>query len=428
MRVAVVGTGIAGLTAAWLFKRAGVDVTIFEKQPRLGMDTHGVVFEIEGEHVCCDVPPRMFNDSLWPNLSRLYRELGVESEPIEPSKSFARFDLSTASNPIATTVFLKLGASYQPKLSPNLLLNSTSRQILKDIKRMLSAVPTDLEHPIQLTMREYLEAQNYSDPFVFEFLYPALSSTVCTCSYQSLDAYPAEILLTAMLKLTSPDGLARTRHGTQDVVRRLSLGLNDIRLDTSVSNIWQTKTDASVKILSGESFTFDHVIVATQANAARRILDSSMEREDRMLSQFRYEDVPVVLHTDQRLMPDRRQDWSHFNLISNAQSQQAMCTIWMNRFCPEWPAESPVFQTIMPLVDPEPERLICSASMQRPVVDQTSSRGLELMADLHSDPDRHVWFCGSYASRGIPLLESGVVSSLKVAEKVGISWPDECSV
>ncbi len=428
MRVGVIGTGIAGLTAAWLFQRAGAEVTVFEKQLRPGMDAHSIEFEIEGMAVRTDVPPRMFNDSLWPNLARLYREIGVQSESIEPSKSFARFDLSGSSTSIAESLLLRLGASYQLNLAPRLLLNASTRQILKDIKRMMAVAPVAILHPIRLTMGEYLRANDYSDSFIFQFLYPALSSTVCTCSYESLDDYPAEILLGAMLKLTGSEGLYRTRYGTQDVVRRLIARIDDVRLGTSISNLGQTRTEALVTTDACESFGFDHVIVATQANVARLLLEPSLVREAAMLGQFRYENVPVVVHTDQRLNLHRRQDWSHFNLISSADHRTAMCTIWMNRFCPDWQIKTPIFQTIMPIVRPLPDQVICAANLQRPVVDQQSIRGLELMDGLHSESDRRIWFCGSYASPGIPLLESGVVSSLKVAEKLGVGWPDKCGI
>jgi predicted NAD/FAD-binding protein len=428
MRIGVIGTGIAGLTAAWLFKRAGAEVTVFDKQTRLGMDAHSVEFEIDGSLIRTDVPPRMFNESLWPNLSRLYREIGVESDPVEPSKSFAEFDLSQPSNPNSASLLLKLGASYQLNLVPKSLFNASTRQILADIKRMLVAVPIALEQPIRVTMGEYLRAHDYSDAFIYQFLFPALSSTVCTCSYASLDAYPAEILLSAMLKLTSGEGLWKTRHGTQDVVRRLATEIQDFRLGTTVSSLGQMNTEATVEADSGQRFHFDHVIVATQANAAIHMLDPTMEREDAMLRHFRYENVPVVVHSDRRLVPRRRKDWSHFNLLSSSDMVASMCTIWMNRFCPQWQVEKPIFQTILPMLDPDPELVICSTKLQRPVVDQNSLKGLDLMTELHAEPNRRIWFCGSYASRGIPLLESAVVSSQNVAKKVGISWPDKCSV
>jgi predicted NAD/FAD-binding protein len=419
MRIGIVGSGIAGLTAGWLFHQSGADVTIFEKQSELGMDAHRVNFDIQGHLLRTDVPPRMFNSALWPNLSSLYRMIGVEIATVEPSKTFGN---------MGQPALLKLGASYQPRLSPNLVLDRSARQILKDIGRMLVEVPSDLNHPFDLTMGDYLKQHGYSQAFKYQFLYPSLSSTVCTCSYESLDAYPAVILLNAMLEMTHPGGLFRTRHGTLDVVQRLTANISDVRFGTSVRCVHQTGNEARVETVSGETIKFDQVIVATQANAAAGLMpvDSCLDRE--MLQSFRYETVSVIVHTDDSLMPVRSKDWSHFNLLSNAECSATMCTIWMNRFCPQWDLDQPVFQTIMPLVVPRPDSVIGNTVLQRPVVDSRALRGLKLLSELHDQPNRRVWFCGSYASPGLPLLESGVVSSLEVAQNLGVDWPDFCSV
>ena len=89
MQIGIIGSGIAGLSAAWLFNRAGHGVTLFEKHNTLGMDAHSMTFEQEGVALCTDVPPRIFNVTQWPNVLNLYRELGVACDPIDPSQSIS---------------------------------------------------------------------------------------------------------------------------------------------------------------------------------------------------------------------------------------------------------------------------------------------------------------------------------------------------
>ena len=137
MRIGIVGTGIAGLTAAWYLNRAGHHVTVFEKHSSFGMEAHCVEFQVgdsntSGRLLYSDVPPRMFNSAQWPRLWELYSELGVETESVNPTKSFAK---------PGQAAVLKLSANYQPKLSAELILNPVSRTILKDIGRMMSAAP-----------------------------------------------------------------------------------------------------------------------------------------------------------------------------------------------------------------------------------------------------------------------------------------------
>ena len=429
MRIGIVGTGIAGLTAAWYLNRAGHHVTVFEKHSSFGMEAHCVEFQVgdsntSGRLLYSDVPPRMFNSAQWPRLWELYDELGVEIQAVNPTKSFAK---------PGQAAVLKLSANYQPKLSAELILNPVSRTILKDIGRMMSAAPKYLSDygssvgeqdgfQDQQTFGEYLKSNRYSSEFIYQFLFPALSSTVCTCSYESLNRYPAATLLEAMLKLIEPEGLFRTKHGTRDVVSRLSSRFDEVHLSTSITNVRQTDSGCSIETDLGDSFSFDHVVVATQANAAIGLVESISEIEQEALGSFKYEQVETIVHTDVALMPTRRKDWSTFNLLSNPDHSAAMCTILLNQFYPEWDCDETVFQTIMPFDDPRAETVIARSRMQRPVVDSGSATGHELLGRIHShrgdQADRRIWYCGSYASPGIPLLESGVSSAIGIAERL----------
>jgi len=329
---------------------------------------------------------------------------------------------------------LKISASYQPKLSAELILNRASRTILRDIGRMMTAAPKYLSEHANTTEEqrgnfldqpnfgEYLKSNRYSDEFIYQFLYPALSSTVCTCSYESLNRYPAATLLEAMLKLIEPEGLYRAAHGTRDVVSRLSSRFDEVYLATSITNVSQSESGCTITTDDGGAFSFDHVVVATQANTAIGVIESISKIEQDALGLFKYEQVETIVHTDVAFMPTRRKDWATFNMISNPDQSAAMCTILLNHFYPEWDCDESVFQTIMPLGVPRPELVIAQARMQRPVVDSRTARGHELLSQIHSHRDcrgqRRIWFCGSYASPGIPLLESGISSAIGIAERL----------
>ena len=425
MRIGIVGTGIAGLAAARYFKDAGHQVTAFERLDSFGMEANCIEFELESsassQQFYSDVPPRMFNSAQWPSLCRLYEDLGVDIEPVNPTKTFATQGQAAV---------LRLAASYQPKLSADLLLNPASHRILKGIGRMMNSAPKYLKRHFgsdadqlgysmdELTLREYLKSHLYSEEFIKQFLFPALSSTVCTCSYQSLGDYPAATVLAGMLRLIEPEGLFRTRYGTKDVVSRLTSGIDEIHLGTSISSVSQYESGVKIEVGHGDEFTFDHVVVATQANAAIGLVKGISAKEVEALEYFQHEKIETIVHTDPSLMPTRPKDWSAFNMIGNPQHSAAMCTIHLNQFYPEWDCDQPVFQTIMPIVAPRPETIISRASMQRPVVSQRSARGHRLLEELHSERDRRIWYCGSYASPGIPLLESGVRSAIEVAQRL----------
>ena len=434
MHIAVIGTGIAGLTASWLLNRSGHEVTLFEKQSTLGMASHGMQIAIDEVSLPCDVPSRMFNPLLWPNLSKVYDIAGVESTSVNPSKSFCPF---RPQNETRSKAWLKLNDSFQLSLLPQLLLQSSSRKIVKDIAKMMATAGSELErirssdsNSVE-SFKAYLERYDYSNEFIYQFLYPALASTVCTCSYESLDQYPTDILLSAMQLLIGSTPLQRTVNGTQHTADLLSAGVSRMNFNTTVANVSSTDDKAMLEIEnqgSNSTHDFDHVIVATQANSALAFLDPKMRLEKEILAGFKYEDVSVVIHSDPHWMPARKQDWATFNFLSRHDSQAAMCSIWLNQFYPEWETPTPLFQTIMPLESPRPETLLATAKLQRPTVSANTKMDIDRLHNLHEQPDRRVWFCGSYASPGIPLLESGVVSALRLGKQLGFKIPNACEI
>ena len=420
MKIGIIGTGIAGLTAAWLFNRAGHRVTLYEKNHVLGMDAHSTPFELDGVSLRTDVPPRIFNTTQWPNLLNLYCEVGIVFDPIDPSQSLNVFGEPNA---------LNADVAFRHRLAGGSELTGRLSQIMSDISRLASDAPRDLADGLsyQTTLADYLQSKGYSRAFIRDFLYPNLASTVCTCSYESLDAYPAPVILETLLNLFGVQPLLKAKYGTQDVVKRLSRGIDDIRYGTRCGSVYPTPGGVRVETIQGHIDTFDHLIVATQANQALDLLSAPTEAECEMLSAFSYDDVPIIVHRDPALMPLKNEDWAHINLIIARDRNAAMCSVWMNRFNPDWQISQPIIQTINPLFAPGPETIIARYNLQRPVVNAQSLAGLDLLHRLHQQADRRVWFCGAYAAEGVPLLESAVLSSLRVAHRLSVQLPETFS-
>ncbi len=423
MKIAIVGTGIAGLSAGWLLNQSGHQVTLLERNSTLGMDANS--FDLTTDTIGesgpastnrVDLPLRMFNHSMWPNLARIYQTNGVETESVDPSKSFS--DYGSKANFV-------LGKSYQSAAPLRFLFNSKARNVGRGIQKMMAEVPQDLaeDRLDGIDFLSYLQQRNYSDTFIFKFLFPSLASTVCTCSYESLERFPAKTVLHAMWLLADQPDLLRAKHGAQDVVNRLTIGIPDVRCGTTVASVVMLDHEVQIDFADHESLCVDHLIIATQANSAAKILPQISQREKAMLNSFTYEHIDVVVHRDPSLMPIRKSDWRHFNLISKPENTAAMCSVWMNRFCPDWNLETPVFQTIGPIKAPAANSILSESRLQRPIVNESSLEGLRLLEDLHNDTNRRIWFTGSYASPGVPLLESGVVSSMRVVEALQVDLP-----
>lgn len=420
MKIGIIGSGIAGLAAGWFLSRNGYKVTLIERLNRIGMSAHAIEVDIDGKSVRGDVPSRMFNIAQWPNLSKLYEEIGVEVEPVDSSQSFSNVDCKP---------FLQLELPYR-FLNPTVLFKKNVRAILADMRRLKIDGEADLRKGLEssITLRDYLSHKKFSKEFIKQFLYPILSSTVCTCSYESLDQYPAEMILAAVQKISVDQRLMKTKHGTGDVVDRLTKGIATKRLGTSVENIRIEKitrkqpdgvSQVFVQFSEGDVGSFDHVIISTQANSAAKFLGSEFANELSVLAKIQYENVPVVVHRDESLMPIDKKKWSTFNIISK--DSAAMCTVYMNRFHPNWQVDSPIFQTINPIEEPKKESIIGQSFLQRPVVNADTNATLDELDRMQKESDRRVWFCGSFAFKGIPLLETGVQSAATITDRIQVA-------
>jgi uncharacterized protein len=217
--------------------------------------------------------------------------------------------------------------------------------------------------------------------------------------------------------LCSP-GVART--GAREIVQRLTAPLTDIWCNTALESVKIDANQVHLTINPGKSIAVDHLVMATQANTALKVLNNLADQERQMLESFTYENAKVVLHRDESLMLTVQKEWGTFNIMTNATRDAAMCSNWMNRFCPKWNIKAPVFQTIMPLVEADPEKIFCERVLQRPIVNSRSLAGLTQLTKLHREKGLRIWFCGSYASGGVPLLESGVTSSIAVRQALAL--------
>lgn len=436
MKIAIIGSGIAGLTAAHHLSESN-HVTLMERASCIGLDGHGT--RVGGSSVggrVLDVPPRMFNTTLWPELTRLYREIGLAEETVDSSQTFCEStpthregEQSSALN----NCYFKIGNVARPKPRVTQLFSRNARQIASDTKRLMDQGRHDLADDTldQLTLDQYLTKNDYSTAFVDKFLYPTLASTVCTCSYDALKNYPATVILLALRDLTSDADLCRVAGGSAAVVDRLSQGIEDIRTDCAVQSVSKLPNGVLVRISGKAPESFDHVVMATQANTAVDLLLDIDQQEKQLLRSIRYEDVDVTVHQDDRLMPSRRSDWSSFNMVSRSDSaavQATQCTVWMNRFDRRLADEADYFQTIGPIQQANTESVLSSVTLQRPIVDLGTKQTLREIATNLQVPGRRIWYAGSWASYGIPLLESAVVSALQSVRSIEAAQEETLSL
>lgn len=422
MKIAVIGAGLSGLAAAWLLSRAH-RVTLYERHARPGFTAHSVSVPGRGGPERVDVPLRVFYPGYYPTLVRLYRALGVPSEPVSYATSFFGDD--------GELYFryrnLRLRDRSFGYLAPaDLLIGPRALRVLGGLLGFHGvALPALRRGALAgLTIGEFVERERIEPAFVDGFLLPAIA-TICTCPYAHARAFPAEVVVDYLARGLSREAVRRARHGADDVERRLLAGIPGLRCNARISAIRREAGGVVVRHEDGAEERHDHAVLATQANQALRLLADARAGERRVLEAFRYQPVEVVTHGDTALLPRRERDWSPVNLWVSRTHDVPESTIWINAVQPAMRGAAPVFQTVHPLREPRADAVFGRACFERPVVDHDSRAALQGLQALHGEAGRRVWFCGSYAQEGIPLLETAVRSAAEVAARfdAGLDQP-----
>jgi predicted NAD/FAD-binding protein len=407
VKIAVIGGGIGGLAAAWLLGDRH-DVTLLERHPSPGMAAHGVQIGAGAGACRVDVPLRVFYPGYYPRLTALYQAVGVTTEPVDYSATFC----DERGAPFFGYRNVHLGPLAIPLVDPRALLRPAARRIVRDLARLYRHDVT--RDARRRTIGELLDEERYSREFALGFLFPTFA-TICTCTYASVRDFPAEHVIDYLTRGVLLTSVRRASGGADAVVAKLTSRVRTLRCAADVRAV-EPAEDHAVVVVDGARERFDHVVIAAQANQALRLLAAPTDAEQRTLSAFRYEPVEVVMHTDPALMPARRSAWAPVNLTVSPDHPRPASTIWMNAVQPALRGAAPVFQTVSPLVAPRAETVLATARFERSVVTAASAAALDDLTSLHREEGRRVWFCGSYARAGIPLLESAVASAHAVAD------------
>lgn len=451
LRVAVIGSGIAGLSCAWLLSQdpqRRYAVSLFEQAASLGMDQHSIALPGTDERI--DVPMRVFSDAYYPNLVRMYEAVGIQIHAENYATTYCSADGSAY---FRYQNFL-LGDLSIPVLPWQFLFRWSTIHLVYDWVRLTSrhakiARVRSLDRSV--TIDEYLRMHSFSESFMNRLFYPVFT-VICTCSREAMEMYPAAIVLEYLAR-RNLRGVRRTTQRCGVVAAQLSRDCKNVHVNVTVESIHlgaaaekhrirfraiptSNATDAAAATQEQE---FDHVVFATPAHVPLRLLvadDDPAYRQQlkEILEQFSYEKSRVLVHSSPALMPRRRCDWSAANIILRPSSSSAgrtpagMTTMWMNVHrnpSPEDPrrrmdAASPsvpdLFQTWNPAFVPDESLVLQDVVMERPLVNRRSLAAIEQLAAVQGK--RRTWFIGAHTLYGMPLLETGVCSGLAAAEAI----------
>ncbi len=421
MRIAVVGSGISGLAAAWMLDRCH-DVTLYERDTRAGGHSRTVDVDMgRGRIVPVDTGFIVYNETTYPNLTRLFAHLGVETKPSDMS-----FSVSLDNGALeyaGSGDFSALFAQRRNLVSPRFW------SMLLDLFRFYREAPAHSGKLGLATLGEFLAERRYGQAFRDDHLLP-MAAAIWSAPTPAILDYPAE----AFIRFCENHGLLRIRDrprwrtvtgGSRSYVDamlgsfkgRLCLGRGVSLVERRADGVWITDRE-------GQRNRYDHIVIAAHADQALAMLSDPSDQELRLLSAFRYSRNVAVLHDDPALMPIRTRTWASWNYLGqrngHSQTNDLCVSYWMNRL-QGIDDPRPLIVTLNPRKAPRPGSEIDRMVFDHPIFDAAALVAQKDLWPLQGQ--RNTWYCGAYFGAGFH--EDGLQAGLAVAEALGAHrpWP-----
>jgi uncharacterized protein len=418
LSIAVIGSGIAGLAAARFCQDAGHQVTVFEAHRSHGMDAHSI--QLDGGLV--DVPLRVMNPHAWRSVIKLAAQVGVDTYAVDTYTACSWDDgetwLRSGRLPLLGLPWV---AEWRYLNRDSLRVANGFLQLRRALRRL--QMGRDEGRAKGLTLAEFL-ARNPIDPLFWRGLLLPILITICTCSEDHLLAWPARELMALVETIIHGDRLRRLKGGTPALVAGLARGLTLIA-GSPVVSVRRDGDTMAVRNARGDTVTADHVVVATQANQLSFLDSEAYAREIALLSNIRFDHGELWVHRDTRFLPARKRDWSALNYRMDRNLKHATFTVLVNSVEPTLRGDTPVLQTWNPTFEPDPSKVITQVPFERAVVHGGTRTIQDALSVMHDEPDRRLFFCGSWAYPGVPLLESAVRSAMAVATRLKVPVPTD---
>ena len=416
--VAVIGSGVSGLTAAYLLRRTH-DVTLFEADSRLGghAHTHDLTASDGSEHAV-DSGFIVHNDRTYPWLRKLFAELEVEVRPTEMSMSVRCEDCGLE---------YAGGRGLRGMLAqPHRLLDPQFVRMLSQVKRFhrrASAFLQTAPNGDVTTYGEFLEREGFSEHFVAHYAVPVVSC-VWSSGREVALLYPARYLFRfldnhGMLQVTGSPQWYTVVGGSHTYVERLAARLPDVRRSAAVTDVTRWPDAVEIKDATGTSARFDRVVIATHADQALSLLTDPSDLEVMTLKAFRYSSNETVLHTDSSLLPEAAQaraSWNYQMSSCTSPDEPTVVTYWMNRLQGHTsPQDYLVTLNARERIDPAD--VLAVMDYEHPIYTPDSVGAQSYLGALATD---QTVYAGAYHGWGFH--EDGCRSGVEAARHFGVDW------
>jgi predicted NAD/FAD-binding protein len=408
MKIAVIGSGISGLTAAY-YLAPHASVTLFEKDNRLGGHTATVDVELDGRKYAIDTGFIVYNEKTYPNFIRLLQQLGVQVK-----KTVMGFSISSRVNGLEYSGS-GIGTLFAQRR--NIFSVSHWRMIL-DILRFNRNASKHLatgkvnEH---ITLGDYLHKHGYSAAFTNHYLVP-MGSAIWSASTADMLAFPMQFFI----RFFHNHGLLQIRNrpqwyviegGSRSYIPPM-LSAMDVTLQMNAGITGVKQADGKIQITrdNGQVDLFDEVVFACHSDQALALLQDASADEVAVLGNMPYQMNKVVLHTDENLLPKLKSTWSSWNYLQHSYRQEQATLTYNMNILQGIKAPVTFCVTLNDTAAIQPQKILASFEYAHPVFNSESLQAGQRWHDVNGRLNR--WYCGAYWRNGFH--EDGVVSALQV--------------
>ncbi|MCL6262449.1 FAD-dependent oxidoreductase [Craterilacuibacter sp. RT1T] len=417
MKIAIVGSGIAGLSCAWLLERAGNAVTLFEAANYAGGHSNTVDVTLDGLTHPVDTGFLVHNTHTYPNLIALFAELGVQTCPSEMTFSVTHEadGVEWAGSNLATLFAQKRN-----------LLRPRFWGMLRDILRLHRLAPALQAQARQdgATLGEILDRHHFGDAMRRWYLLPMGAAIWSTSTRGMLDFSAAAFFEFcanhSLLQVNDRPQWRTLVGGSRQYVQKICASLSDLRLNCPVMRVRREHDGVWVDSRCGREH-FDQIVFACHTDQTLALLESPKHAEHALLSAIRYPKNRTLLHTDPSFLPDRKALWSAWNyrMARHGRDSDAVTVSYLINQLQPLPFSSPVIVTLNP--HREPKGVLAEFDYAHPLLDQHASTAQARLDSIQGQGG--VWFAGAWTGNGFH--EDGLKAGMRVAIALGASvpWP-----
>ena len=414
MKIAIIGSGVSGMGAAYALHQAGHDITLFEKNSSLGGHSRTIDITVNDKKTAVDTGFIVFNYRNYPHLTGLFEHLGVA---VEKSDMSFGADISNG--------WLQYSSKNIFRRRENILRLSYWKMLL-DIIKFNRQAASYLDKPTDITIHQCLDELGLGQWFRNYYL-QAMGAAIWSCPLSKIENFPAKTFVRffqnhGLLTVNDQPQWYTVTGGSREYIKLLTKGYADkIRLSCGVKKVIRDSNSVTLVLEDGSEEVFDQVVFACHADQALEMIDVPTQEEKDIIGSFQYQNNKIVVHSDLSFMPSDRSCWASWVYLSESyqdESDAVALSYWMNNL-QNFKTEKPVIITLNPPKLPADELVYDVHHFDHPVFNREAIEAQEKIDTIQGQ--NNCWYVGAYQRYGFH--EDGLLSAVQVLEKMEVDIP-----